>query len=59
MPPVAHDGGVAEGKTYGYLFVWWLEKHKGLVYSPTTGFTLPDTSIRSADGACCGRVARV
>ena len=51
MPPVDHDGGVAEGKTYGYLFLWWLTNQKGLAYSPTTGFTLPDTSIRSADGA--------
>ena len=51
MPPVDHDGGVAESHAHGYLFAWWLSHEKGLTYSPSTGFKLPDGSTRSADGA--------
>lgn len=51
MPPVDHDGGVAESTVHGYLFAWWLTHEQGLTYSPTTGFQLPDGSTRSADGA--------
>ena len=52
MPPVDIDGGIAEGKVYGYLFAWWLKTDEpGKVFSPTTGFRLPDGSVRSADGA--------
>lgn len=51
MPPVDHDGGIAEGKAYGYLFNWWSTHEKGSAYSPSTGFQLPDGSTYSADGA--------
>ncbi len=51
MPPVDHDGGVAESNVHGYLFVWWLTHEQGLTYSPTTGFKLPDGSTRAADAA--------
>jgi Uma2 family endonuclease len=52
MPPVDIDGGIAEGKSYGYLFMWnELSQGRGVAFSPSTGFTLPDASIRSADGA--------
>ncbi|MCY7330306.1 MAG: Uma2 family endonuclease [Saprospiraceae bacterium] len=51
MPPVEHDGGFTEFNVIGYLFVWWNSHQKGLAYSPSTGFLLPDGSTRSADGA--------
>jgi len=31
--------------------VWWIAHKKGQIFSPTTGFKLSDSSIRSADGA--------
>lgn len=51
MPPVDTDGGIAESNAHGYLFVWWQHYDKGQVFSPSTGFKLPDGSTRSADGA--------
>jgi len=51
MPPLDHDGGIAESNVHGLLYMWWFSHKKGQTYSPTTGFTLPDTSVRSADGA--------
>ncbi len=52
MAPVDHDGGITEGIVYGYLFMWWQNQGRpGSVYSPSTGFKLPDGSTRSADGA--------
>ncbi|MFN0036561.1 MAG: Uma2 family endonuclease [Saprospiraceae bacterium] len=51
MPPVDYDGGIAESDAHGLLYNWWLQYQKGRTFSPTTGFKLPDGSIRSADGA--------
>lgn len=50
MPPVDFSGGAREGIAYGYLFNWWLSYQKGRVFSPSTGFMLPDTSVRASDG---------
>jgi len=50
MPPVDFSGGAREGIAYGYLFNWWLSYQKGRVFSPSTGFKLPDTSVRASDG---------
>jgi len=50
MPPVDFDGGAREGIAYGYLFNWWLSYQKGRVFSSTTGFRLPDDSVRASDG---------
>jgi Uma2 family endonuclease len=50
MPPVDYDGGAREGIAYGYLFNWWLSFQKGRVFSPSTGFRLPDSSVRASDG---------
>ena len=46
MPPVDINGGIRERRAYGYLFAWWLAHKQGEVFSPSTGFNLPDTSIR-------------
>ena len=51
MPPIDIDGGINEGKAFGYLFTWWLTHEKGAAFSPTTGFKLPDGAVRSADAA--------
>lgn len=51
MPPIDMDGGINEGKAFGYLFAWWLTHEKGAVFSPTTGFKLPDGAVRCADAA--------
>lgn len=51
MPPLDFDGGVREGRAYGYLFAWWLTHKTGEVCSPNAGFKLPDTSTRASDGA--------
>lgn len=51
MPPVDYDGGIAESDAHGLLYNWWLQHQKGRTFSPTTGFKLPDTSVRSAEGA--------
>lgn len=51
MPPVDYDGGIAESDAHGLLYNWWLQYQKGRTFSPTTGFKLLDSSIRSADGA--------
>lgn len=51
MPPVEHDGGFTEFNVLGHLFIWWKQYQKGLAYSPSTGFKLPDGSTRCADGA--------
>ena len=51
MPPVDFDGGTREGIAYGYLFNWWLSYQKGRVLSATTGFRLPDASVRASDGS--------
>lgn len=61
MPPVDYDGGAREGIAYGYLFNWWLSYQKGRVFSPSTGFKLPDSSVRASDGCWISdeRVGRV
>ncbi len=51
MPPVDYDGGIAESDAHGLLYNWWLQYQKGRTFSPTTGFKLLDSSIRSADCA--------
>ena len=51
MPPVDINGGIAESNAHGHLFIWLQRFGQGQTFSPTTGFKLPDGSIRSADGA--------
>ena len=52
MPPIKGYGGAREGTAYGELYIWWkLNKVTGRTFSPSSGFKLPDGSIRSPDGA--------
>lgn len=50
MPPLDYDGGAREGIACGHLFNWWISYQKGRVFSPSTGFRLPDSSVRASDG---------
>jgi Uma2 family endonuclease len=51
MSPTWTEGGGLESKVGGYLFIWTLADGRGEFFGPNTGFTLPDTSVRSADAA--------
>ncbi|MFN4254227.1 MAG: Uma2 family endonuclease [Saprospiraceae bacterium] len=51
IPPVDYEGGIAESEAFGQLYIWAKAHKTGQVFSPTTGFKLPDGSTRSADGA--------
>ena len=61
MPPVDFDGGAREGVAFAYLSQWWLSYRKGRVFSATTGFRLPDASVRASDGSWISdeRIAQV
>jgi Uma2 family endonuclease len=51
MSPNFSEGGGIESEVGGELFVWARADGRGKYFGPTTGFTLPDTSVRSADAA--------
>jgi len=49
MSPTWTEGGGIESKVGGYLFIWALADGRGEYFGSSTGFMLPDTSVRSAD----------
>lgn len=51
MSPTFTKGGGVESRAGGYLFVWSLSDGRGQYFGSSTGFTLPDTSMRAADAA--------
>ncbi len=51
MPPVDYDGGAREMRVSSLLGIWFFNHKKGEAFSPSTGFTLPDGSMRAADAA--------
>jgi Uma2 family endonuclease len=51
MSPTFTEGGEIHGKVGGYLFIWTLADGRGKYFGASTGFILPDTSMRSADAA--------
>jgi Uma2 family endonuclease len=51
MSPTWTELGEVQSKASGYLFIWTLADGRGKYYGSSSGFTLPDTSMRSADGA--------
>lgn len=51
MSPVPLLSGGQEADVVIYLGIFVLPRKLGKVYSPTTGFTLPDGSVRSADAS--------
>jgi Uma2 family endonuclease len=50
MSPVGSKGGHLEFSIAGELYLW-IREHGGLAFSSSSGFTLPDSSVRSADVA--------
>lgn len=51
MPPVHTESGSYENVVSGELYFWNRQTGLGKAFSPSTGFTLPDTSVRSADAS--------
>jgi Uma2 family endonuclease len=50
MSPTGLEGGHLEIWIAGRL-MFWAEEHGGIAFSPTSGFTLPDGSVRSPDAS--------
>lgn len=51
MSPTFTKGGGVESRAGGYLFLWSLSDGRGQYFGSSTGFTLPDSSMRAADAA--------
>lgn len=51
MAPVNLEGGNQIGKIFGYLFAWNLVSQLGECFDSSTGYTLPDNSVRSPDAS--------
>ena len=51
MDPVGSEGGFYENNASYYLTDWNVKRKVGLVFSPSSGFTLPSGAVRSADAA--------
>ena len=51
MEPVGGESGYYENNVSYHLTSWNVKRKVGLVFSPSTGFTLPSGAIKSADAA--------
>lgn len=52
MSPTSTESGRASGKFYAKLAIWdYQNKEPGELFDASTGFTLPDTSVKSPDAA--------
>jgi Uma2 family endonuclease len=51
MSPTGTGGGRIESRVYLALGNWAVADGRGEAYGPTTGFKLPDNSVRAADAA--------
>ena len=51
MSPTGTGGGRVESRVYLELGIWAREDARGEAFGSTTGFKLPDTSVRAADAA--------
>ncbi len=51
MDPVGGESGFYENNVSYQLTSWNVRKKIGLVFSPSTGFTLPSGAVKSADAA--------
>jgi Uma2 family endonuclease len=51
MSPTFSEGGGIESEVGGELFVWTRSDGRGKYFGSSTGFTLPDTSVRAAAAA--------
>lgn len=51
MPPVTSESSGKNSRINGYLFIWELKKKSGQTFDSSSGFYLPDTSMKSPDAA--------
>lgn len=51
MEPVVLESGYNEGEAFVEVKIWSRKHGSGKAYSPSTGFTLPNGAIRSADAS--------
>lgn len=51
MSPTESIGGYNDGEIFVEIKLWNRKKNNGIVFPSSTGFTLPDSSIRSPDVA--------
>lgn len=51
MAPIHFDSGANESIAHGELYLWNRQSKLGKVFSPSTGFTLPNGAVRSPDAA--------
>ena len=51
MSPTSSEGGGIESEVGGRLFLWAEGDGRGRYFGSSSGFTLPDTSVRAADAA--------
>lgn len=49
MSPITLQTGIFENELSFQVSLWNREHQEGIVFSPSTGFTLPDSSILSPD----------
>ncbi|RYE12879.1 MAG: Uma2 family endonuclease [Sphingobacteriaceae bacterium] len=51
MPPVTSEFSKRNGRLNGYLFIWNLKFQLGRLFDSSSGFYLPDGSMKSPDAA--------
>lgn len=51
MPPIGGISGSCEMKAGAFLFHWVVQNNLGEVFSPSTGFKLPNSAVRCPDVA--------
>lgn len=51
MSPVHVDSGFYEGEVFAALKTWNRKSNTGVAFSASTGFTLPNTAVRSPDAS--------
>lgn len=51
MAPVGLEGGKQNGIIFGELYLWVKSNKNGICFDSSTGFTLPDKSVRSPDAS--------
>lgn len=51
MPPTNANTGIKNTNILGELFIWNKKKKLGVCFDSSTGFTLPDGSVRSPDAS--------
>jgi Uma2 family endonuclease len=51
VTPTGGEGGRRSGEVFAQLHAWNRDKHLGVVFDSSTGFHLPDGSLRSPDAS--------